>query len=350
MKTSFVSTNSVSQTMRYRLMRMQAELADRQQEAVTGRVADPGLKLGAGMSRSVSMSRDVERLNGLLDSNSLASNRLAATQDALDRVNKTAQDLLSTLAAATSGSVKTGVVRRHAVGALESLTGILNTSFNGEYLFAGINTDVKPIRSFTDNPPSDSKTAFDAAFLARFGFSQSDPAAANITAGEITDFLDNDLAAEFQGAGWSDNWSDAADQPIVSRITLNETEQTSVTANNEGVKKLLRATAAVADLLKAPLNGNAKDALIKRATGIVGEGISDIVGVQGRAGIAENRVSDASERISSQVDLFKSFVDDVEGVDPYEAATRVNDLMTQIETSYTLTSRIQQLSLVRYLP
>jgi len=335
--------------MRYQLMRMQAELAEKRQEAVTGRVTDPGVKLGAGVSRTVSMDRDIERLSGLVDSNSLAANRLAATQAALNQITDNAQDLLSALTAAASGSVDTDVVRHEAVRTLEAVTGILNTSFNGEYLFAGINTDAKPIKPFTDNPPSDSKAAFDAAFQARFGFAQSDPAAASITAAEITSFLDNEIAAQFQGANWTDNWSDAADQPIVSRITLNETAETSVTANEEGFKKLLMAAVAISDLLKAPLSESARDALIQRAAEIVGEGIADMAGLQGRTGIAENRVSDATDRISSQIDLFKSFINDLEGVDPFEAATRVNELMTQIEISYTLTSRIQQLSLVRYL-
>jgi len=39
----------------------------------------------------------------------------------------------------------------------------------------------------------------------------------------------------------------------------------------------------------------------------------------------------------------------VEGVDPYEASTRMNSLLAQVEASYTLTSRIQQMSLMNYL-
>jgi flagellar hook-associated protein 3 FlgL len=40
---------------------------------------------------------------------------------------------------------------------------------------------------------------------------------------------------------------------------------------------------------------------------------------------------------------------DIEGVDQTEAAARVSGLMTQIEAAYTLTSRISQLSLTKYL-
>ncbi|MGO7360529.1 flagellin, partial [Rhizobium ruizarguesonis] len=37
------------------------------------------------------------------------------------------------------------------------------------------------------------------------------------------------------------------------------------------------------------------------------------------------------------------------GVDPYEASTLVKTLETQLETAYTIVSKIQQLSLVNYL-
>ena len=38
-----------------------------------------------------------------------------------------------------------------------------------------------------------------------------------------------------------------------------------------------------------------------------------------------------------------------QGVDPYEASTLVKTLETQLETAYTIVSKIQQLSLVNYL-
>ena len=40
---------------------------------------------------------------------------------------------------------------------------------------------------------------------------------------------------------------------------------------------------------------------------------------------------------------------ELEAVDPYEASTRVSALLGQIELSYSLTARIQELSLARFL-
>jgi len=349
MKVSFVSTSAISQTLRYQMMRMQADLVKAQEELNSGRLADPGATLGARAGFSFSMSREITRLENVIDANSLASNRLSATQDSLTQLTDISQELLSTLSAALSGVNDTSIVKNGAKRALESMTSVLNSNLNGEYLFAGINTDVKPINDFTD-PASANKAQFDAQFLAFFGFAQSDPAASGITASQIEDFLDTVIEPSFMGAGWTAAWSNASDERITSRITANETAETSTTANGTGMRKLAMASAVLSEFLAIPLSDEARQALYERTTGIVGEIIPAVASIQAEVGLAETRVQDATDRISSQIDLFKTFISDLEGVDPYEASTRVNEILAQIETSYALTGRIQQLSLLHYLP
>jgi flagellar hook-associated protein 3 FlgL len=50
-----------------------------------------------------------------------------------------------------------------------------------------------------------------------------------------------------------------------------------------------------------------------------------------------------------QKSLLETFVIDLDGVDTYETAIKVNSLLTQIEVSYSVTARIQSLSLMQYL-
>jgi flagellin-like hook-associated protein FlgL len=99
-----------------------------------------------------------------------------------------------------------------------------------------------------------------------------------------------------------------------------------------------------------PLNDAARQTLYTRATSLVGEAVAEIGSTQAEVGLAQSRVQNASNRVSSQIDLLKTFISDLERVDPFEASIRVTELLTQIETSYALTARIQQLSLIRYLP
>lgn len=347
MKTSFVSTYAISNAMRYSQSRLQVELVQAQKESSTGRVADRGLALGARTAQSVSLERDLARLNGLVDSNTLVSSRLASTQNSLIQLSGVAQTFLTALTSMVSGDSGTANMLTSAKAALADMTSIMNSSLNGEHLFAGTNTDVQPINDFVAGSPA--KTAFDTAFVSYFGFAQTAPAAAGITTAQMDAFMAANVEPQFLGTGWETNWSNATQQPIMSRITLNETTQTSVGPDNEGMRKLAMATATVSDLFAGNLSEEAKTALVKRAISLVGESLADLADLQASTGIIQKRVSDATDRIKMQADLFEKHILDTEGVDPYEAATRVSNLLSQIETSYALTARMQQLSLLRFL-
>lgn len=347
MKTSFVSSSTVSHALRQQVMRMQTEITKAQRELATGKVADTGLALGARSGISYSISRDIARLESLLDSNGLARERLAVTQQGLQHIGELAQEMLATLTGAVSNPEHTAVIRAAAENAMAAMTSVLNTSLNGEYLFAGINTDVRPFEDFAD-PESSAKQEFDAFFEEFFEFPNGDDQAAQITGEEMKAFLAS-LEDSFMGDGWQE-WSHASDQKITSRITLNENAETSATANSNGFRRLAMVGAALSDLLRMPLNEDARAALYEHSIGVVSQAIADVGQLQSEVGLVENRIAAASDRVSAQIGLFKSMVGGMENVDPYEAATRVNELLTQIETAYALTARIQQLSLLRHLP
>lgn len=348
MKASYVSSQAITQALRYSMMRAQNDLVKAQKEVATGRVADVGLALGTTTGRTVSLARDVERLKSITDSNQLVASRLSSTQDALQQVTDRAEIFRSTLTAAVSGSTTGSVVKADATSLMQVLGSVMNTTINGEYLFAGINTDVQPFADFTD-PASPARTAFDAAFVTHFGFTPTDPAASAITAAQMDTFLTNVVEPQFFGPGWEANWSSATDETITARIAINETADTSVGANISGVRKLAMAAAISMALLDTNIGVGASAAIVDRSLTLVADGVGEIADQQARTGIVEQRVKAATERMATQIDLFEGTIRDLEGVDPYEAATRVSALMTQIETSYSLTARIQQLSLLRFL-
>lgn len=349
MKTSFVSTSSVSQALRYQLMRMQSQLVGANKEMQNGVVADRGLALGARTTQSISLNRDMERVNGIIDQNGLVASRLTATQNALKQIEEKAQTLLSTLTAGINGEATQAVTLVDAKGTLSSLTSIANTTLNGEHIFAGINTDVKPLDDYTA-AGSPAKAAFDASFQSFFGFTQSDPAAANITAAQMTSFIDTVVVPDFMGAGWDANWSQASDQTITSRIALNETLNTSVNAKDDSFRKLAMAATAVYEMLSSPtMSAAAKTAVTERAHSMVGEAIADLATLQSETGVIQQRVSKATERLQTQSDLLERTIGKMEAVDPYEAQTKVSMLMEQIELSYALTARLQKLSLSKFL-
>lgn len=341
MKVSFVSSQAITQAMRYQLMRMQSDLIVAQKEANTWRVADVGLALGARTGVSVSLNRDIERLNGLKDSNQLAASRLESTQLGLQQLTEAANDLLKAYTTGVSGASDPAIIKQQADQVLGLMSSVLNGNLNGEHLFAGINTDVQPLNDFLD-PASPNRVAFDTAFAA---FPFADPA--NITAAEMDAFL-NSVEGQFLGAGW-DDWSNATDQQITSRITLTETAQTSVSANIPAFRKLAMASAIVSATFDDSMSEAARTEALNRGIALLGEVVNDLANQQGATGITQQRIERANDRMSMQIDLFTESLTEMEGVDPAEASTRVTSLLSQIEISYSLTARLQQLSLLRYL-
>ncbi|MFU0505464.1 flagellar hook-associated family protein [Pseudaminobacter sp. NGMCC 1.201702] len=349
MKTSFVSSSAISQAMRYSMMRNQAALVTAQKESNTGFVADKGLALGTRTTQSISFMRELDRMKNIVDTNALAASRLSVTQSAIGQAADAAQSLLSALTVHTAGRTDFTITKDAAEKTLATLTALLNTNVAGEYIFAGINTDAKPIGDLSFTAPGAAKTDFDAAFLAHFGVAPDDPAAASIDTAAMESFMTTVVEPQFVDAGWPALWSSASDQRIVSRIALNETAETSVSANEIGFRKIAVAAATLNALLSSNIGDEARAALSERAAVMVGEALGDLANLEARTGIVETRIADATKRLEGQSDLFQKHILKTEGVDPYEAATRVSDLLGHIETSYALTARIQQLSLLRFI-
>ncbi len=349
MKTTFISSYNTNQSVRTHLMKMQAELIKVEREVVTGKVADPGLELGSRAGFSISLQRDVERLDTIIDSNQLAGSRLEATQSSLQSLSDLTQTYMGTMTAASAGTVQPSILLSEARTAITTMTGVLNSSMNGENLFAGVNTDVTPINDFFA-PGSTARTEMETAFVTHFGFSHTSAAAANVDQASMETFLTTVIEPQFMGADWTTNWSNATDETITARISLAETASASVSANNDGIRQMMMSAATIAVFFDGNLNANAQQAVMEHSLAKSGEAVSGIAQIQAQTGIVEQRITASSERLQMQIDIFKGKVSDMEGVDPYEASTRVSTLLSQIETAYTLTSRIRQLSLVRYLP
>jgi flagellar hook-associated protein 3 FlgL len=233
--------------------------------------------------------------------------------------------------------------------ALSTFTAAANTSFSGEYLFAGINSDVMPLDDYLqETPPSDAKAAFDAAFLAHFGFDQSNPNVANITPTDMQAFI-GDLETSFMGPDWETNWSNASNENMESRISAAETVQSSTNTNADGIRYTALGLVIGHEMLALDISEQTRKTVSDAAIDYVGRAIAGVDSERSKLGISESRVTQANTSLDAQVTILNTSITDMEGIDTYEAATRVTTLESQLSLAYTLTSRIQNLSLLNYL-
>ena len=348
MKTQSVSSYMLANATRNIIAKAQADLVKAQQEATSGFVFDTGLSLGSRTGQSLSLRKEHDRLSVLTDSNKLLTERMTTSQNALNSALKGSQDFLGTVIALRGSPLGHDVAANTAKGLLQTATSLINTSFNGEYIFAGVNTDVKPVGDY-DAAGNPARAAVLQSFEDHFGFPITDPQVATITADNMKAYLDTPFASEFDAGSWSDNWSSASDTLVKSRIAPTELAETSVSANNAGFRQMVMSYTMVAEFGNIGLNQGAFDAVINKAIETTTQANSTLPGVQSALGNAQARTKDATDRLTLQINVLNSSVLDLEGVDPYEAANRVEALRTQIDASYALTVRMQSLSLLNYL-
>lgn len=350
MKTSNVSNLAIQNAMRLTIQQSQNQLVEAQTEVTTGKYADVGAELGADTAVALDLNRDVLRLQSLIDTNSIAEQRLEASEEAMNQMAASGQNMMDALVALSGSqdSTSLAVATRSISDALDSFTSMANTSVNGEYLFSGINTDVQPLDNYLDTG-SPAKAAFDAEFLTYFGFSQTDPGTAGITAAQMDDFLTNVVEPMFSGADWTTNWSNATDESMTSRISKTEVVETSTSINADGMRNFAMAAVVSIELLGLDLQGDVRKVVSDKAIAYTGIAVTGINEERTQLGLSQDRVTRANESLAVQKDIIENNLSDLVGVDAYEASTRVNNLLSLVETSYTLTSRIQQLSLVNFL-
>lgn len=349
MKTMSVSSAAIASAAREAILKTQAALLPAQKEVATGRHADMGLALGRRAGHVISLRQDFARITGFVDMNAFATSRLDMTQTVLGEIRTSAEEFLSMLISAPDGKVGALALRYQAVAGLSGLIAGLNTSIGGQYIFGGINSDTPPIHDYFASPFSAGKEAVSDAFQAAFGMSTDDPNVATITAAEMEAFLDGPLADLFDDAGWSAHWSDASSDPMQSRISPTDTVISSISANEASMRKLAMGFLMIADLGAEKLNEAAFEKIVEAATRLVSDGAREIVTMQGRIGAAEARIGQVNERLTLQRDILSREIGALESVDPFEAATRVTDLMTRLEAGYALTARLQRLSLLNFL-
>ncbi|KEQ09415.1 flagellar hook-associated family protein [Pseudorhizobium pelagicum] len=364
MKTSFVSSLSLQTTMRTAVAKAQQDMVAAQQEVTTGRHADVGVALGATTARSLDLTRDVLRIKSMLTTNSLATQRLESSEEALSKMAELGQKVLDSLVGIGSSSDATNLdVARTAIqNSLDTFSNFANTSVNGEYLFSGINTDVKPFEDVAKEG-SAAITAFGAElnfFMTNNGIASK----SDMTKADMDAFL-TEMEAKLDGTSlltdpphdpavagqdfWSTFVSSASDDNMKSRITQSEIVQTSTNANSQGMRKFVLTSLVSIEFLTSDMSDVAKEEAVSRSTGYIGQAMSGLTGERATLGLSAERVKKADETLDAQMNIIEVHLNDLEAVDAYEASTRVKGLEALVETAYTLTARLQQLSLVNFL-
>ncbi len=350
MTISSISTATLASFLTQSVNSMQSQLANAQVELATGQDADMGLSLGASAGQAVSLQQEQTYMQTLTTTNNTAATRLSTTQNTLSSIQTTAQSFLNSLIANQGFQTNAAILQESATSGLQSLTSSLNSTLNGDYLFAGTNTSSPPVTDFFASGSANA-AAVNTALQADFG---NPPNFSTVTAAQMSTFVapGGPFDSLFMG-DWSTStgsgWSSASCQSLTSKISGTDTENTSVSANQTAFRQLAEAYTMVSTMSGQNLTLGAYQAVMSQAQTLVSNAIGGLTDVQDNVGVVQSAITNSNNQMSAQMSILSTQINNLESADAYNAATKVNALQTQIVTAYSLTSQLHKLSLVNYL-
>jgi flagellar hook-associated protein 3 FlgL len=324
----------------------QSRLFEAQKEASSGRHYDIGLTLGSQTGNSIGLRLRLDEITQAKEAAALSSVEADVVQSTLSSMSDLAAKFLSTLAGARNADHGQVLAQDAAKSALQTFTGLANATFDGQYLFAGINIDTPSFVDYAGGPP---EVAVDSAFQLAFGMSQTDPNVSQISGTDMATFLTGGFASVFSPASWSTNWSQASDENPVQRTATGSLVDTRANANAPFMRNLAQAFSMMASLGQGNLSAAAFEQTVDKAMSLLSDSQLALGQEQSRIGIAQQSLSVAAEDSDNMKIATTQAIAALESVDPYEAATRVNTLMTQLESSYAITGRLSRMSLLNYI-
>lgn len=349
MKADTVSTLSGQEIMRTAMARNQTRMADTLKEFSTGRHADIGRTLGVKTGAVLDMRHVIGDLTALTSTNGVVAGRLDSAQSALEGVRKLATGFMETAISVRQSGAQPTLLASDAKSRIGSMLDMLSVTSDGAYVFSGTNSSVAPLDNYLAEPPGPARSAVIAAFTTEFGFPPDDPQVSTITPAQFTAYLDGPFAALFDEPSWSATFSSATDGVMRDRISSSETIDSSASVNDSGIRKLFYAMSLAIDGGAENMNADTRAVLSTRLVETTNSAVYDIVRQQSEIGIGQERLTQANERISIEQQALERRVSGAEEVDPYEVAERLGLMMSRIEASYSVTARLQKLSLMNYL-
>ena len=350
MSVGSVSTSTLSSILQNTVTRLQSQLSTVSTESSTGLLADIGQTLGAQSGQDISMHAQMADLSAIASSNAIVGAQLDTASNALTSLQTSAQSVLTQLIGAgssSSGSTGARGLQQAATAALGAFASTMNSEVGGNYVFGGINSGVAPIAAYASGGAAE--TAVDNAFQATFGMSIASSSVNTISGSAMTSFLTNQFAALFTGSNWTSSWSSASDTAQTSRIGVNQTATTSVSANQSAFQDMAQALTMVSALGGLNLSSDAYSALIGQARSVISSANNGLIETGASVGTMQNQVTQANSAIALQRSVLTKRINSEETANSYDVATQVSNLSTQLQTAYSLTAQIAKLSLVNFL-
>lgn len=336
---NYLSVGDMAQTyqLRHHSAQIKKTLTTLSEEMTTGVKSDLGKAVNGDFRALTSIDNSLARLDAYSQNISIADVYASSMQSGLEviqnKVSSSGTALLAASSDLSSSSFDSSV--ETASQSFEAIISVLNTKISGRYVFSGTASTTQPMAS--------SEEILSALGAAVSGFTSAE---------DIISAVDSWFSAAKGEGGFMDvAYSGSTTQVSGLMISDNQRVTLPATAADDALRETLKGFAVSAlvanDLV--PSDDALRRSLIQSSSTILLSADSALSGVMGSVGSVQETISAVKTENENEKTSLALARTDLIGIDEYETATALEAVQTQLETLYTLTSRLAGLSLADYL-
>lgn len=336
---NYVTIGDMAQSFQLRThnSQLQRTLQTLSAEMTSGTRADLAAAVSGDFRALAGINRSLGALDAYRTATGEAALLTATVQSALDTTATILTDLAPGLLSAgiNGSSTLVDTAALDSRQKFDAVVAALDTRIADRYLLSGAATDAKPIAG--------SQAILDAL---------APVIAGQVTAQGVIDAVTAFFDAPAGGGGYLDTIYGGSAAPLADfRIAPGDQTGLDLTAADPAIRDTLRALSLGALVDAGALAGDqtGRALLLRRA----GEGLlaagDAVIATQARVGMTEARIAAAATRNAAEASALGIERNRIVAADPFETATALEAVQTQIETLYNLTARLSRLSLADFL-
>jgi len=324
------------------------------QELSTGRRADIFGDLGPRASVAISMRAREEDTQAYLMSNKVLENKLQTMLNGVETMRTPVDEVLQTVVLnLETPAIGASALQTQAQSALDAMIGTLNTSYNGEFIFAGTNSQVQTMTEWR-SADADTGLSPESIIASIVGGGPTDAASVAAISAELDQVLSSthpNASYNFEASFYNGTTElDGLGQPnerITGRLDQGQELHYGVQGNDQAFRDTIKGLAMLAAVdVESITDEDAYRAWMNEAFDALGRGSQGLLDVSSEVGFSQSLVEDAKNRLEDLSIVQTKQIGEYENVDPYEVATRMTSLETQLQASYSVASRLSGLTIL----
>lgn len=295
-----VATFANNDRMLAAAMKTQARMAELQMQEASGSISTDYGGIGASSKQLLDLEANRKTNGAYSDAATEAINRIEVMYSTLSSITDLMTDFRAQLTSAlgTDGDdASLATLATTAQTYLDELASLLNTTYEGRYLFSGNATQTAPI--------------------------------------DLTGYtVDADTAS-------TDYYAGSSDIPEV-KVSRSQTISYGVTAANPAFEQAIRALSIIA-------TGTIDDDTLQQSYDLIVSGLNDTIGVQSTLSVKSSSLERAVERADEYDSMYEAMISNLRDADVTQIAVKLASYETQLQASYSAIGKLQSLSLSDYL-